>query len=304
MQLSSTINRKKNKNTLLKKNVSLLLFVAPALLIYTTFKLYPAVSGLFFSMTNWNGINSSYEFIFLDNFIELISDSYFWQSVWFTCRYVAVMLLVANITALGLAVAIESLSRGKGFFRTIFIMPNMISMIIGGYMWRFIFHKVLYYMADNWGWAFLDQSWVGNTDYAFFSIIVVAAWGAVGYLLIIYIAALQGVPASLKESAALEGANSWQVFWNVTFPMIRPALTICVFWTLCSGFQVFDVIYTLTGGGPGRATQTVALNIYQEAFMGNIRYGYATAKTTVLFLIILVITIIQVTLMRKKEVES
>ena len=125
----------------------------------------------------------------------------------------------------------------------------MISMIIGGYMWNFIFTKVLYYMADHWGMTFLDKSWIGNPKYAFIAIIIVSSWGIVGYLMIIYMAGLQGVPAHLKESAALDGANAWQSFWRITFPMIRPALTICLFWTLNSTFQVFDVIYSLTGGG-------------------------------------------------------
>ena len=116
--------------------------------------------------------------------------------------------------------------------------------------------------------------------------------------MIIYIAGLQGVPNDLKEAAELDGANGWQRFWNVTVPMIRPALTICIFWTLNSGFQVFDVIYTLTGGGPGDATQSVAINIYEEAFKGNTRFGYATAKSTVLFIIVTLVTLLQLTLMR------
>jgi raffinose/stachyose/melibiose transport system permease protein len=282
------------------ENLNLLIYVFPALFVYIAFKMFPAASGLFYSMTNWNGINKTYNFIGLTNFIDLVSDSYFWQSVVFTCKYVAVMLVIANITALGIAVAIESLPRFKGLYRTVYYMPNMISMVIGGYMWRFIFHKVLYYMADNWGWSFLDQSWVGDTRYAFISIIIVAAWGAVGYLMIIYLAALQGVPAALKEASSLDGANAWQSFWNVTFPSILPALSICLFWTLNSAFQVFDVVYSLTGGGPGRATQSVAMNIYEEAFKGNIRYGYATAKSTVLFIIILIITAVQLRVMRKR----
>ncbi|MCL2244053.1 MAG: sugar ABC transporter permease [Treponema sp.] len=283
-----------------RQNFNLFLFVLPALLTYSVIKLYPAVSGMFYAMTNWNGINKAYDFIGISNFIELVSDIYFWQSVWFTCKYVAVMLIAANAAALGLAVVIESLSspKVKGVFRTIFFMPNMISMIIGGYMWRFIFHRALYYMADNWGWKFLDQSWVGDPRYAFASIVVVASWGTVGYLMIIYIAALQGIPPELKESASMDGANSWQIFRNITIPMIRPAIAICIFWTLNSAFQVFDVVFSLTGGGPGRATQTVALNIYEEAFKGNIRYGYATAKSTVLFLIIFLITVVQLKIMK------
>lgn len=286
-----------------KQNLSLLLCVLPALLIYAVFKLYPAVSGVYYAMTDWNGINKTFSFVGLANFAEALGDPYFWNAMGFTLKYVLVMVVVANVLALALAVGIESRRRAKGLFRTVFYMPNMISMVIGGYMWMFIFTRVLYYMADNWGMKFLDHSWIGDPTYAFVAIIIVAAWGAVGYLMIIYMAALQGVSPQLKEAAYLDGANAWQTFWSVTFPMIGHALTICVFWTLNSAFQVFDVVYVLTGGGPGRATQSVALNIYEEAFTGNVRFGYATAKSTVLFLIVLAVTVVQLRLMKGREQE-
>ena len=287
-----------------QQNRSLLLFTLPALIVYALFKLYPAFSGIFYAMTDWNGINKTWSFIGLANFARVLKDEYFWQSILFTFKYVAVMVVVANVIALTLAVAIETRRHARGVFRTVFYMPNMISMVIGGYMWMFIFTKVLYYLADNYnGFSFLDHMWIGDPKYSFVAIIIVAAWGAVGYLMIIYMAALQGVPGSMKEAAVLDGANAWQRFWQVEFPMIRHAVTICVFWTLNSAFQVFDVIYTLTGGGPGRATQSAALNIYEEAFRGNIQYGYATAKSTVLFIIVLVITAIQLTVMKRREEE-
>jgi raffinose/stachyose/melibiose transport system permease protein len=286
-----------------RENLSLLLFVAPAFIVYFIFKLYPTFSGIYYSMTSWNGLSKSKQFAGVDNYIEIFSDTNFWKSMIFTSKYVVVMLIVANVLALTLAIGIESRSKGRGLFRTLFCMPNMVSMIIGGYMWNFIFTKVLYYMADNWGFTFLDKSWIGDPKYAFIAIVIVSAWGIVGYLMIIYMAALQGVPQHLIESASLDGATAWQRFWKITLPMIRHSLTICIFWTLNSMFQVFDVIYSLTGGGPGRATQSVAINIYQEAFTGNIRYGYATAKSMVLFLIILIITALQVTVMKRKEQE-
>lgn len=286
-----------------KQNLTLLLFCAPALIVYAMFKLVPAGSGVFYALTNWNGLNRTYDIIGVDNFIEIFSDGYFWKSLWFTAKYVAVMVVAANVAALTLAVAIESRRRAKGLYRTVFYMPNMISMVIGGYMWMFIFTKVLYYMADNWGWKFLDHSWIGDPNYSFVAIIIVAAWGAVGYLMIIYMAALQGVPTELKEAAFIDGANAWQNFWRIVFPLIGHAITICVFWTLNAGFQVFDVIYALTGGGPGRATQSVAINIYEEAFRGNIRYGYATAKSTLLFVIVLIVTVIQLRITSGKEQE-
>ena len=284
-------------------NISLLIFCAPALIVYVLFKLFPAISGIFYAMTDWNGLNKNYNFVFLENFITVAHDKYFWDSVFFTLKYVAVMVVVVNLVALTLAVAIESRRRGKGIYRTVFYMPNMISMVIGGYMWMFIFTKVLFYLADNYGMTFLDHSWIGDPQYAFVAIIIVSCWGAVGYLMIIYMAGLQGVSEELREAAFLDGASSWQCFWRIVFPLIRPAMTICIFWTLNSSFQVFDVIYTLTGGGPGRATQSVALNIYEEAFRGNIRYGYATAKSTVLFFIILAVTAVQLRVMKKREEE-
>lgn len=286
-----------------KENITLLLFCCPALVVFLVFKFFPAISGLYYSLTDWNGLNKSFQFIGGQNFVEITKDSYFWKSMFFTLKYVIVLLIAANVIALGLAVLIESRRKAKGFFRTLFYMPNMISMIIGGYMWNFIFTKVLYYMADNWGMKFLDKSWIGNPKYSFIAIIIVACWGVVGYLMIIYMAGLQGVPSHLIESAKLDGATGWKCFFYVTLPMIRNALTICVFWTLNSGFQVFDVIFSLTGGGPGRSTQSVAINIYEEAFTGNIRYGYATAKSTVLFLVVLFITVIQLKTMKKGEQE-
>lgn len=287
-----------------KQNLSLLLFVLPALIVYALFKLYPAFSGIFYAMTDWNGVDKGWSFIGLENFARVLQDEYFWQSILFTLKYVIVMVVVANVIALTLAVAIETRPAARGLFRTIFYMPNMISMVIGGYMWMFIFTKVLYYFVDNFdGFSFLDHMWIGDPRYSFLAIIIVAAWGAVGYLMIIYMAAIQGVPESIKEAAVLDGANAWQRFWKVEFPMIRHAVTICVFWTLNSAFQVFDVIFTLTRGGPGRATQSVAMNIYEEAFRGNIQYGYATAKSTVLFILVLVITAIQLSLMRRREEE-
>lgn len=286
-----------------RRNLGLVLFCAPALIVYLVFKLIPAISGIGYAMTDWNGLSKDYSFVFLNNFIELFGDKYFWDSMLFTLKYVVVIVVVANVVALLLATAIESRRRGKGTYRTIYYMPNMISMVIGGYMWMFIFTQVLYYMADNWGMAFLDHSWIGDPRYSFWAIIIVSTWSMTGYLMIIYMAALQGVPADLIEAAELAGANSRQCFFRVTLPLIMPAVTICVFWTLNSGFQVFDVIYSLTGGGPGRQTQSVAMNIYEEAFRGNIRYGYATAKSTILFLVVMIITVIQLKVMKSREAE-
>ncbi|MCD1259643.1 sugar ABC transporter permease [Paenibacillus athensensis] len=288
-----------------KQAAVLLAFVFPALLFYAVFVLAPAIGGVGYSLTNWNGLNPSYQFVGAANYVEALTDDpYFLNAVGFTLKYVAAMVILQNALAIALAVLVESRRRSKAWYRTIFFMPNMISLIIGGFMWLYIFTKVLPYMAEHSVLKMLDQSWIGDARFSFLAILIVSLWGGVGYLMVIYMAALQGVPAQLKEAAAIDGANGWQTFRHITLPMIYPALTIGVFLTLSSSFKAFDAVYALTGGGPGRATQVIALNIFEEAFKSSNRYGYANAKAVILFAAVLVITLIQLWIMKRREVES
>lgn len=287
-----------------KQTITLLIFVFPALLFYSIFVLVPATGGIWYSLTDWNGLNPSYSFVGMENYIEaLVNDPIFIQSILFTLKYVIYVVILQNVFALILAILVESRQKSKALFRTIFFMPNMISMIISGFMWLFIFTRVLPYIAKNTIFHFLDRSWIGDPVYSFYAILIVTLWGGVGYLMVIYIAALQGVPKQLIEAAVIDGANRFRIFWNVTLPMIFQSLTIGIFVALNSSFKVFDVVFSLTGGGPGRATQVIALNIFEEAYAFNNRYGYASAKAMILFLIIFFITMVQLWIMKKREVE-
>lgn len=284
---------------------SLLAFTAPALALYALFVLIPAAGGLWYSLTNWNGLARSYRFVGLANYVEAFTDDPdFLRSLAFTLRFVAVMVVLENLAALGLALLVESRRRSKGLFRTLLFMPNMISMIVGGFMWMFIFTRVLPALAHA-GWpAFLDQSWIGDPRYSFWAIVVVSLWGGTGYLMVIYIAALQSVPRWLRDAAAIDGAGPLREFLSVVLPQILPAITIGIFLTLNSSFKVFEAVYALTGGGPGRATQVVALNIFEEAFNFNNRYGYANAKAVLLFAIVLAITLAQLAVMKRRELQA
>ena len=287
-----------------KQTVTLLLFVLPALLFYAAFMLASTFGGVWYSLTNWNGLNPTYKMVGFANYIEaLTEDPDFLKSILFTLKYVIFMVILQNVIALLLAVLVESRRRSKVGFRTIFFMPNMISMIIGGFMWMFIFTKVLSFIGQHTVLHFLDHSWIGDPTYSFYAILTVSLWGGVGYLMVIYIAALQGVPQQLKEVALIDGANGFQAFRYISLPMIFPALTIGIFVTLNSSFKVYDAVYALTGGGPGRATQVIALNIVEEAFKMNNRYGYASAKAIILFLIVFFITLGQLWMMKRREVE-
>jgi len=288
-----------------KRTAALLAFVLPALLFYATLTIAPAFGGVWFSLTDWNGLNPEYDWVGLSNYVEALRDDpYFVDSILFTLKYVLYMVVLQNVIALALALLIESRRRGKTWFRTVFFLPNMLSMIIGAFMWVFIFTQVLPSIAEGTGLAFLDQSWIGDPKVSFYAILAVSLWGGVGYIMVIYIAALQSVPAQLKEAAAIDGAGSWQITRHVTLPMMYPALTIGVFLTLSSSFKAFDAVYALTGGGPGRATQVISINIMEEAFRFQQRYGYASAKAIILFLIVMLITMVQLWMMKRREVEA
>ena len=288
-----------------KRTLVLLAFVLPALLFYSVCTVLPAVGGFWYSLTDWNGLNREYDWVGAANYIEAFRDDpYFLKSIGFTLKYVLFMVVLQNVIALGLAVLVESRRRSRSLFRTLFFLPNMLSMIVGGFMWVFIFTKVLPALAEGTGIAWLDRSWIGDPATSFYSILILSLWGGVGYIMVIYIAGLQGVPAHLKEAAAIDGATPWQVVRHVTLPMIYPAITIGVFLTLSSSFKVFDAVYALTGGGPGRSTQVIAINIMEEAFRFQQRYGYASAKAVILFLIVLLITLAQLWIMKRREVEA
>lgn len=288
-----------------KETKSFILFLLPALVFYGLFMVIPTLTGLSYSFTDWNGLNKDFHFVGLSNFIEaLTKDINFLSSMKFTIKYVVVMVVLSNVIALLLALLIDSRIKTQNFFRTAFFIPNMISFIIGAYIWQFIFKKVMKELAQNDILGFLHQSWLGDPNFSFWAIVMMSLWTSVGYLMVIYIAALQGVPSEIKEAARVDGANAIKVFKHVTLPMIMHAISINLFLMLNNSFKAFDQIYGLTGGGPARLTQVMSLNVYEEAFSNFYRFGYANAKAIILFLFVLTITLIQLAITRKKEVKA
>ncbi|MGM7722679.1 carbohydrate ABC transporter permease [Metabacillus sp. Hm71] len=286
-------------------HLSLILFVLPAFAFYFVFLFIPTIGAGVYSFTDWNGLNPTFNFVGFSNYFEAFSDDpAFRHSFWFTLRYTIFMFVIQNVAALLLALLIESRMKSKGFFRTIFFMPNMISLIISSLMFSFIFTNVFPELSEQALFSILDQSWIGDARVSFYSILIVSLWQGIGYMMVIYMAALQGVPKQLKEASMIDGANVFQRLRHVVIPMIMHAITICSFLTLNGAFKVFDVVYALTQGGPGTSTQVMALNIYEEAFSNNFRFGYANAKAMILFLVVLIITLIQVTILKRKEVEA
>ena len=282
----------------------LIAFTTPALLFVVAFIFVPFFMTIYYSFTNWDGIREA-QFVGLDNFALFFSDHNAINSLKFTLLYAAVFVVVINILSILLASLMDGKIRGKGFFRAAFYVPNVISLVIIGFIWQFIFRNVfdsLYAMAGG-GVEFLQWSWLGDRDLAFYSVILVTIWQSLGFYTIIYVAALQSVPTELLEAASIDGASRVKRFFTVTIPMIMPSITFCVFFAIANSFKQFDLIFSLTDGGPGGATTTMALDIFRTGFGTLRKLGYGNAKSVILFILVAVITALQISLFRRKEVE-
>ena len=278
-------------------------FTLPALLAILLSVEIPFLMSVISSFTKWNGLDRVQTFIGLENYKELfLDDSDMWKSMWFTLRLTLCSVVVINLVALFLAVLLDSDIKGKNTLRAAFYVPNIISLIIIGYIWRFIFSAGFESFFQKTGWSIFMSSWLGDTNLVFFSVLLVSVWNALGFYLVVYIAGLQSVPQDLIEASMIDGASRPLRFFRITLPMIMPSITVCVFYSLSNGLKAFDVILSLTNGGPGNATTTVALDIYRTAFVIN-RFGYGTAKSVILFLMILVLSVLQVRSFKQREVE-
>jgi len=278
-------------------------FTVPALATILLSVEIPFLMSVIYSFTKWNGLDKIPEFIGLANYIEIFTnDPDALYALGFTLRMAAFTVVFTNIFALALAVFLDSDIRGKNALRVAFYIPNIISLIVIGYVWRFIFTKGFDSFYEMTGLGVFMFSWLGDKDLAFFSLVLVRVWQQLGFYLVIYIAGLQTVPKDLIEAATIDGASPVARFFRVTLPMIMPSITVAVFYSLSNGLKVFDVILSLTSGGPGNATMSIALDIYRTAFVTG-RFGYGTAKSVVLFFVILVLTVFQVKVFKQREVE-
>ena len=289
----------------IQRGSSFFLFVMPAFLFFFVFMALPMLGSLIYSFTNWNGLAPFYKFVGLRNYVEIFTeDERFKDAVLFTLNFTAVMVFLQNFLALLIASLIHSLKATKNFFRTVFFLPNMISAIVGAYMLKFVFLKVFPQLGQKYSLVgFLNQPWMGEPFYAFWAIVIVSVWVGLGYLVIIYLAALSTIPKELEDQTLLDGPGPLRKFAQVTFPLIMPAVTICTFVTINNSLKAFDLIFGLTNGGPGWTTASISLNLYYDAFSGTMRMGFSCAKAIVLFLMILAVSLFQINLMKKREVE-
>lgn len=287
----------------LRKGLVYLAFVGPAFLFFFVIQIIPFIMGVYYSFTSWNGVSSVIDWVGLENYRKIFtSDPNFFQSFLFTTKFMLAAVVISNVLGLSFALLLTSALKSRNLLRTVFFIPNVIGGLLLGFIWQFIFVKGFASIGNMTGWAFFKQPWLGDETTAFWGIVIVFAWQISGYMMVIYIAALQGVDSTLIEAARIDGASNWTLLTRIIIPLILPAFTICFFLTISMAFKIFDLNLSLTGGGPFNSTQSVAINIYQEAFQNN-RYGLGTAKSILFFLVVAVFTTVQVWMTKKREVE-
>lgn len=275
-------------------------FLLPCLLALFFIIFLPLVYGIYYSFTDSDGFQST--FIGLENYTRIMKDTQFLKSLSFTFRFTLVSVIGVNAIGLGFALLVtQKMSRLSTLFRTIFFMPNLIGGIILGFIWQFIFINAFEGIASLTNLTFFN-GWLANATTGFWGLVILFLWQMSGYIMLIYISFLNGIPAELLESAEIDGASSQQKFWRIKFPMVAPAFTISLFLTLSNAFKVYDQNLALTAGGPFGSTEMVAMNIYNTAFV-SFEQGYAQAKALIFFIIVAIISIIQIYITRKREVD-
>ncbi|MCD8510235.1 MAG: sugar ABC transporter permease [Bacillus sp. (in: Bacteria)] len=280
-----------------------ILFTVPLIIIFATVVLVPFFMGIYYAFFQWDGIGANPRvFVGLDNFTNLIGDTRFVDSALLTVKFTFLSLVSVNVIGLGFALMVTSKLRTVNAARAMFFMPNLIGGLILGYIWQFIFSDAFRIMGQLTGFESIFFNWLINPDYALYALVFVFTWQMAGYMMIIYITGIQSISGEIKEAALIDGANAWQRLTKITMPLLMPAFTICLFLTLSFGFKIYDINLALTGGGPINSTELFAMHIYNEIF-GYSRYGYGQAKAVVFFIIVAAVTLSQVYITKKREVQ-
>lgn len=280
-----------------------ILFVTPILIPFIFTVIVPFFQGIIYSTVKWNGMDKTPKiFVGFQNFIDAIQDSRFLESMGRTGAFTLITVILVNLFALAFAVWVTSKIRFRNPGRAMLFMPYLIGGLILGYVWKYVLGQGMSLLAENTGNTTLFFNWLSDPQFAFYALIVVTTWQMAGYMMIIYIAGLEAISPDVLEASRVDGATPWQEFLHIKLPLLMPSVTICLFLTLSNCFKIYDVNLSLTNGGPSNATEMISLNIFNEIFKKS-NFGLGQAKAIVFFVIIAIITFLQVRFTSKKEVE-
>ena len=282
------------------------LFLIPGVVLYFTFFILPTLGAFFYSITDWDGADQNFNFVGLANYINLLTnDDVFLQSVGNNLKFLFSVVIFQTLLSLVFALILLKNTKANIFLRALYFFPTILSSVSVAFIWSFIYAPsvgLLNPMLESIGLGSLVQSWLGNPDIAIFSLSFVQIWFHTGQVMIIFIAGLQNVPKELYEAATVDGANKWQRFIKITWPLIAPSTTMVVGYTIIQTFKAFDLVFAMTGGGPAFSTEILVTFIYNSAF-SHYQFGYASAASVILMIIVATITLVQFQLINRNKVE-
>jgi len=273
-------------------------FGMPSLFVWLSVILIPFIYGIWITFTDWNGLAMDIHFVGLENYKAVFTDASFGTSFLKTLIYAIFTVIASNVVGFLLALAVTSGIKGQSFFRTGFFTPNIIGGIILGYIWNFIFSYAITAWGKAMGVDWMSTSWLTHPTRALIALIIVSSWQMSGYLMVIYIAGLTNVSKELLEAAYVDGASGWQVVSKIKIPLIKNSTAICIFLSISRTFMSFDMNLSLTAGGPYKSTELIAYKIYQTAFT-SMEFGKGQAQAIVLFVIVAIISLLQVYFTRR-----
>ncbi len=286
------------------KNLRLfLLFAGPAVALFLLVVVLPFLYGLCLTFTDWDGISANPGFVGLSNYIATFQDTGFWNSLLLTLQYVLFSVIFINLIAFLLAYFLTSGLKGQNVLRSAFFTPNLIGGIVLGFIWQFVFSRALVSVGRALNIAPLMSSWLSEPGSAFWAMVIVTVWQYSGYMMIIYVAGFTAISRDLREAAAIDGCTELQTLRHIILPLMVPSFVICLFLSIQRCFVVYDVNLSLTAGGPGGSTRMAAMHVYQKAFLSK-EYGIGQAEAFVLFLVTAAVTLVQIALGKRKEVEA
>jgi ABC-type sugar transport systems, permease components len=296
------MTQKKRNNMERKSFYQYLLLVLPGLIIFTIGLIIPMFMAIRYSFTSWDGMSKVKTFIGFKNYIDLFQDGDF-RSAWlFTLEFTIGNTIIQNVLALLFAVALDSGLKWQKLYRTAFFVPCLISAVVVGFIWVKLFSNVLPAFNDLLGTNF-NFLLFGNKKTVLSGLLIANNWQWIGYWMLIYLAGLQSIPSDLYEAAKVDGANAIKRFFHVTIPMLAPSITICVVGITTGSLKVYDLLVSSTKGGPGRASTSIIYQTYTTAINGR-QYGYGSAMSVTLVLVLFLVALVQVKGLKKKEVQA
>lgn len=289
------------RTKLLQRNQILFLFTLPILFMYCMFFIVPLLMGMKNSFTDWSGTSPDYNFIGIQNYIQIFGDERFRNALWFNFKYTFLLTAATMVISLILALILNQKIKARGFFRSVYFLPAVLSLVTVGLIWNELFYRMIPAIGEATGWGIFQSSWLGSPKLAMYAILIVNLWQGCATPIVLLIAGLQSVPEDLYEAASIDGATAWDKFRAITIPYLIPVMNMVFVTCVKGGLTTFDYIKAMTDGGPMQSTESVGILIYNHAMQEG-KFGYSVAESMILFVIIALVSVATMRMSNGKKV--